>query len=64
MPQNGQMKLYKELKCPLDNFELSGGNRLYLPTNDSVPGLGFLAFMSSLAESQKFSDRTPEGLKN
>lgn len=22
MPQNGQMKLYKELKCPLDNFEL------------------------------------------
>ena len=26
MPQNGQMKLYKELKCPLDNFELPGAN--------------------------------------
>eukprot|EP00927_Polykrikos_kofoidii_P056414 TRINITY_DN50530_c0_g1_i1.p1 TRINITY_DN50530_c0_g1~~TRINITY_DN50530_c0_g1_i1.p1 ORF type:complete len:861 (-),score=130.51 TRINITY_DN50530_c0_g1_i1:243-2825(-) len=22
MPQNGQIKLYKELRCPLDNFEL------------------------------------------
>ena len=43
LPQNGTIKLYKELTCPLDNFQLvlfSLGNSTRAQGEPSVCGLG------------------------